>query len=105
MPAFPDDRHAWMSGPEPSGSRFTGGRGQLLPGNPGTWATCGDRRGRGKPCTVGDQGHGGAMGADRAGNGDRAPATRPRVEFALLWGFLGLRAFDLAQAGIAVASG
>jgi len=45
------------------------------------------------------------MGADRAGSGEHAPETRPRVELTLLWGFLGLRAFDLAQAGIAVASG
>jgi signal transduction histidine kinase len=45
------------------------------------------------------------MRADGAASGNRLPETRPRVEFTLMWGFLGLRVFDLAQAGIALASG
>jgi hypothetical protein len=39
-----------------------------------------------------------------AGSG-RFPATKPGVELALVWAFLGIRAFDLAQAAIALAAG
>jgi signal transduction histidine kinase len=48
---------------------------------------------------------GGAMRADGVVSGKGFPETRPRVEFTLMWGFLGLRTFDLAQAGIALATG
>ena len=46
-----------------------------------------------------------AMRTDEVASGNRLPEARPRVEFTLMWAFLGLRAFDLAQAGIALASG
>ena len=45
------------------------------------------------------------MRMDRTASDNRLPETRPRVESTLMWGFLGLRTFDLAQAGIALASG
>jgi signal transduction histidine kinase len=37
--------------------------------------------------------------------GGRFPATRTGVELALVWAFLGIRAFDLGQAAIALAAG
>jgi signal transduction histidine kinase len=37
--------------------------------------------------------------------GSRFPATRPGVERALVWAFLGIRAFDLVQAAIALFAG
>jgi two-component sensor histidine kinase len=40
-----------------------------------------------------------------SGDGGRFPATSPGVERVLVWAFLGVRAFDLAQAGIALAAG
>ena len=46
-----------------------------------------------------------AVRTDVVASGNRLPEARPRVEFTLMWAFLGLRAFDLAQAGIALASG
>lgn len=46
-----------------------------------------------------------AVRTDGVTSGSRLSETRPRVEFTLMWAFLGLRAFDLAQAGIALASG
>jgi signal transduction histidine kinase len=45
------------------------------------------------------------MRSDLAAGGNRGQETGPRVEITLVWAFLGLRAFDLAQAVIAFASG
>jgi hypothetical protein len=39
-----------------------------------------------------------------AGRG-RIPATKAGVELALVWAFVGIRAFDLAQAAVALAAG
>ena len=35
----------------------------------------------------------------------RLPATKAGVELALVWAFVGIRAFDLAQAAVALAAG
>ena len=48
---------------------------------------------------------GGLVRTDGIASGGRFPEMRPRVEFTLVWAFLGLRAFDLGQAVIALASG
>src|ERR1700730_15535621 len=40
-----------------------------------------------------------------SGDGGRFPATSPGVERVLVWAFLGIRAFDLAQAAVALAAG
>lgn len=40
-----------------------------------------------------------------SGDGYRLPATSPGVERVLVWAFLGIRAFDLAQAAVALAAG
>src|ERR1035441_8194368 len=37
--------------------------------------------------------------------GGRFPATKSGVERALVWAFVGIRAFDLAQAAVALAAG
>ncbi len=44
-------------------------------------------------------------GMDEQAGSSRFPATRPGVERALVWAFLGIRAFDLAQAAIALCAG
>jgi signal transduction histidine kinase len=45
------------------------------------------------------------VGTSGTAVGGRPTATRPGVELALVWAFLGLRAFVLAQAAVAVAAG
>jgi hypothetical protein len=45
------------------------------------------------------------VGANGMVGGGRPAATRPGVELALVWAFLGIRAFVLVQAAIAVAAG
>jgi len=46
-----------------------------------------------------------AMGANGMRGSSRSAATRPGVELALVWAFLGIRVFVLIQAAVAVAAG